>query len=117
LNTKYSAETQLPFFLLIDGNDFEECIWQDKRIPFQTFVRGDDSFASIAAASILAKYARDQYIRDLCIQYPLLSTNYGMDKHMGYGTKQHLEAIKTYGATQYHRRSFGCCKVAKPFIV
>ena len=66
---------------------------------------------AIAAASILAKTARDNYVLELCEQYPLLKERYGMDKNMGYGTKQHLDGIRQYGITQWHRRTFGeLCK-------
>ena len=106
-----------PFFLLIDGNDFQPMHNHSTEVPFKTFIHGDNSYASIAAASILAKVARDNYIRELCKKYPVLSEKYGMDKHMGYGTKIHLEAIQKYGATQFHRFSYGCCKSADVFVI
>ena len=106
------------YFLMVDGNDFPpyhhvfENHHKSTRISYQTFTQGDNSFANIAAASILAKVSRDNYIIDLCKKYPQLVDLYAMNEHMGYGTKKHLEAIQLYGVTQFHRRSFGCCKVA-----
>ena len=63
----------------------------------------------IAAASILAKDARDAYIQDLCETYPILSEWYCLNNNMGYGTKHHLEGIKNYGITQWHRKTYSCC--------
>lgn len=100
------------FFLCVDGNDFPPYYPNDAKtcISFETFTGGDNRYASIAAASILAKVARDDYIRELCIEFPKLSELYGMDKHMGYGTKQHMDAILKYGITDLHRKTFGTCK-------
>ncbi len=83
--------------VLIDGN----------RLPpidgnVRTVVKGDASSASIAAASILAKVARDRYMDELAIQYP----EYGFEKHKGYGTKAHYEAVDKYGLCPIHRPSF-----------
>ena len=64
-----------------------------------TCIKGDNQYASIAAASILAKVQRDQYIEDLCSKYPLLDEYYGLSKNKGYGTKQHMEGLKKYGIT------------------
>ena len=105
-------------FAMVDGDDFTPCmLYEDNtgrytEIPHETFVGGDNRFLSIAAASILAKVARDEYIQELCDKYPELVVRYGMNTHMGYGTKKHLEGIVQYGITQYHRRSYGCCKNA-----
>ena len=105
------AHSDTTFFLCVDGNDFPTYHHHDgKRISHETFTGGDNKYASMAAASILAKVARDEYIRELCLEFPKLSEIYGMDKHMGYGTKQHLEAIKKYGITDLHRKTFGTCK-------
>ena len=97
--------------ILVDGNYF---------IPYQTytyntFEKGDDKFYSIAAASILAKVYHDQYIHDLVMEYPDLE-KYGLLSNMGYGAAIHMKAIKKYGVTQFHRRTFKpCC--GKEFIV
>ena len=65
---------------------------------------------AIAAASILAKTARDEYVLDMCKQYPILSEWYGFESNMGYGTKTHLDGIKEHGITQWHRKTYGICK-------
>jgi ribonuclease HII len=106
------------FFVMVDGNDFPPLMVYDdntstlNNVPHDTFVGGDNTYTNIAAASILAKVARDEYIKDLCEKKPLLKSLYGLDKNMGYGTKQHLEAIAIYGITSEHRRSYGICKTA-----
>jgi ribonuclease HII len=66
----------------------------------------------IAAASILAKDARDTYIIQLCEEFPELSTKYGLNTNMGYGTKTHLDGIREYGITQHHRKTYGICKTS-----
>jgi ribonuclease HII len=84
--------------LLIDGNRFRQ-----HRIPHSCIVRGDASNVSIAAASILAKVARDTWMASVAHeQYPM----YGFDKHKGYGTDAHREAIRLYGPCELHRRTF-----------
>lgn len=87
-----------PEFLLIDGNHFVKY----SGIPHQCIIKGDGKYASIAAASILAKTYRDDYMRTLHQQFP----NYGWDENKGYSTLGHREAIRAYGPTCYHRRSF-----------
>ena len=72
-------------------------------------IKGDNTYKSIAAASILAKTYRDNYILQLVEKYPDLK-KYGIDKNKGYGTKQHMEAIETYGITEWHRKTFAPCK-------
>jgi ribonuclease HII len=102
--------------LLIDGNYFKPVTYFDKKtnkietIPHVTVEGGDNKYASIAAASILAKVERDRYIDELCEQNPTLSEYYGIDSNKGYGAKRHLEGIKEHGITIWHRRSFGICK-------
>lgn len=87
-----------PQLLLIDGNRFIKY----PRIPHKTFVKGDARFASIAAASILAKTHRDAYMELLHQQFP----QYGWLQNKGYGTEAHRQAIAAYGLTPHHRRSF-----------
>ena len=105
-------------FLLIDGNDFtsfqlyDESMESMVEIPHETIEGGDNTYTPIAAASILAKVARDEYITELCAQYPELDQRYCIGKNKGYGTKQHLDGIREYGITQWHRTSFGLCKSA-----
>ena len=65
-------------------------------------VKGDAKYADIAAASVLAKTSRDEYMKALASSFP----EYGWDRNMGYPTKGHIEAIRKYGLTPYHRRSF-----------
>ena len=87
-----------PEFLLIDGNKFRPFDGYE----YQCVVKGDGKFASIAAASVLAKTYRDEYMRNLAKEYP----QYGWDRNMGYPTKEHIEAIIRHGYTPYHRKSF-----------
>jgi ribonuclease HII len=87
-----------PQFIIVDGNRF----YPYKKIPHQTIVKGDSKYASIAAASILAKTARDAYIEKAHLTYP----NYGWDKNKGYGTAVHRAAIEKYGLCFEHRKSF-----------
>ena len=86
-----------PDYVLIDGNRIK-----GMEIPHETVVKGDAKSISIAAASILAKVSRDRVMYEMAKQYPL----YGFDKHKGYGTKAHCDAILKYGACEIHRRSF-----------
>lgn len=103
-------------FLIIDGNDFKPYSLFDSEaerlitLPYETVEGGDNTYMAIAAASILAKCARDQYIEELCSTYPELSNRYSLHKNMGYGTKLHLEGIEKYGITQWHRQTYGRCK-------
>lgn len=103
---------------VIDGNYFspfmtfdtkQQCICE---LPHVTIEQGDAKYMGIAAASILAKTERDNYIEALCVEYPILAERYSLNKNMGYGTKAHMDGIANHGITQWHRRSFGCCKTA-----
>ncbi len=87
-----------PGHLLVDGNRFKPF----DGFSFTTVVHGDATYASIAAASVLAKTYRDDYMRTLALEYP----QYGWDKNMGYPTKEHIEAIRRYGMSIHHRKSF-----------
>jgi len=104
------------FSLLIDGNYFKPLTYLNKKtnklecIPHVTIEGGDNKYASIAAASILAKVERDKYIDELCEQNPTLAEHYSIDSNKGYGAKKHLDGIKEHGITIWHRRSFGICK-------
>lgn len=103
-------------YLLIDGNYFKPVELFNKMtnkfeiVPFITVEGGDNKYASIAAASILAKVERDRYIEQLCEMNPELSERYGIDSNKGYGAKRHMDGIKQYGITIWHRRSFAPCK-------
>lgn len=100
-------------FLLVDGNRFDPIMeWnvETERYDIPDFVTvegGDNAYCSIAAASILAKVAHDEYILGMCHDYPELDTRYGLLKGMGYATKAHLEGIQKHGISQWHRRTFG----------
>ena len=105
LNATYKAMHQAienlaltPEFLLIDGNRFKKY----KNIRHQCIVKGDGLYLSIAAASVLAKTHRDTYMRKLHAEFP----NYGWDRNKAYGTAMHLDAIKEYGLSPHHRKSF-----------
>lgn len=87
-----------PDFLLIDGNRFHT----QNNIPFACIIKGDATYLSIAAASILAKTYRDEYMLALHEKYP----NYCWNKNKGYPSKQHRQAIVNYGITEFHRKSF-----------
>jgi ribonuclease HII len=102
--------------LLIDGNYFNPITSFNKKtnrletVPYLTVEGGDNKYASIAAASILAKVERDKYIDELCEQNPTLAEYYGIDSNKGYGAKKHMDGIKEHGITIWHRRTFGICK-------
>ena len=100
------------FCLMVDGNDFPPYVHLETNTPIthETFIQGDNAYANIAAASILAKVSRDNSIMELCRQFPMFDEMYGLKKNMGYGTKKHLDAIRKYGITTFHRRTFGICK-------
>ena len=85
-------------FIIVDGNKFKSY----KDIPHKTIIKGDEKFLSIAAASIIAKTERDNYMNKIHNEYP----HYGWNKNKGYPTKLHKEAILKYGITKYHRKSF-----------
>lgn len=88
----------LPEYIIVDGNKFKP--YHD--IPFQTIIKGDGKFMSIAAASVLAKTCRDEYMNQIHLEFPM----YNLKQNKGYPTKQHRDAIRTYGITKYHRKSF-----------
>ena len=90
-----------PEFLLIDGNRFKPfgAFTRDK---YRTIIHGDATYAPIAAASVLAKTHRDEFMRKIAAEYP----QYGWERNFGYPTKEHIRAIKTYGYTPWHRRGF-----------
>ncbi|MGB3149783.1 MAG: ribonuclease HII [Maribacter sp.] len=87
-----------PKFIIVDGNRFNPY----KDIPYECIIKGDSKYMSIAAASVLAKTYRDDYMEALHEEYPM----YNWKKNKGYPTKEHREAIKKFGITKYHRKSF-----------
>jgi len=114
-NNYTKNNTKQKYKLLIDGNYF-------KPFPDKTYLKhvetldsiciegGDNKYTAIAAASILAKVARDQYIEELCESNPELDERYSILSNKGYGAKKHMDGIKEHGITIWHRRSFGICK-------
>ncbi|MBE0652647.1 MAG: ribonuclease HII, partial [Bacteroidales bacterium] len=88
----------VPAHLIIDGNRFAAY----RNIPWNCIVKGDGKFFSIAAASVLAKTCRDDFMRDIDLQFP----QYKWQKNKGYPTREHREGIKKYGACIWHRKSF-----------
>ena len=104
------------YLLLVDGNDFKPYMRfkenDNEYLPVnhKCIEGGDNKYCAIAAASILAKTERDKYINELCEENPELIDRYGIDKNKGYGTKKHLDGIKNYGITKWHRKTYGICK-------
>ena len=102
--------------LLVDGNYFKPYTILNKTktkletIKYKMVEGGDNKYTSIAAASILAKVERDKYINELCVLNPELIDHYGIDSNKGYGSKKHMDGIKQYGITKWHRKTFGICK-------
>jgi len=87
-----------PEYIIVDGNKFKPY----KTIPHSTIIKGDSKFLSIAAASVLAKTYRDDYMKKIHEEFPM----YNWKQNKGYPTKEHRAAIKKYGITKYHRKSF-----------
>ena len=120
LLTKYLNELKITpeqkLKLIVDGNDFKPVCYDlynttDIRYLDHVCVEGgDNKYTCIAAASILAKVERDAYINDLCKEYPYLCERYKIDSNKGYGAKAHMDGIKNYGITKWHRKTYGICK-------
>ena len=87
-----------PQYIIVDGNRFKPI----EEIPYSTIVKGDSKYMSIAAASVLAKTYRDEYMNKIHEEFPM----YNWKQNKGYPTKEHREAIRKYGTTKYHRMSF-----------
>ena len=87
-----------PEFIIVDGNKFSSY----KEIPYKTIVKGDAKYQSIAAASVLAKTYRDAYMEKIHKEFPM----YNWKKNKGYHTKEHRDAIREFGVTKYHRKTF-----------
>ena len=88
----------IPDHIAVDGNRFKPC----NEIPYTTVIKGDGKYLNIAAASILAKTYRDDFMEKISREFP----NYDWHKNQGYPTVAHREAIKKFGSTKYHRKSF-----------
>ena len=100
MNLAIKALSVTPEFIVVDGNRFKT----DLTIPYRTIVKGDGKYANIAAASVIAKTHRDEYMMRLAEEYPM----YGWAKNKGYPTREHRLAVRQYGLTPYHRLSFNC---------
>jgi len=99
-----------PDKILVDGDHFN--IYRDcngELIHHECVINGDNTYMSIAAASILAKTYKDKHIEDLVLEYPDLE-KYDLLNNSGYGTVNHIESIKKYGICSFHRKTFGICK-------
>ena len=90
--------SQTPEFIIVDGNKFKPY----NNIPFETIIKGDGKFMCIAAASVLAKTYRDEYMCKIHEEFPM----YNWKQNKGYPTKEHREAIRKFGVTKHHRKSF-----------
>ena len=100
MNIAIEALDPHPEFVVIDGNRFHTSL----DIAWRTIVKGDGKYANIAAASVLAKTHRDEYMLRLAEEFPM----YGWNKNKGYPTRQHRLAVREYGLSPYHRLSFNC---------
>tara|TARA_R110002051_G_scaffold644_3_gene3196 strand:+ start:11 stop:601 length:591 start_codon:yes stop_codon:yes gene_type:complete len=98
MHKSISQLTKIPSCIMVDGNRFKPY----QQISHQCIIKGDSKYASIAAASVLAKTYRDAYMEKLHEEFPM----YNWIKNKGYPTKEHREAIRKYGITKYHRKSF-----------
>ena len=87
-----------PLYIIVDGNRFKPL----NNIPYSTIIKGDSKYMSIAAASVLAKTYRDEYMNKIHEEFPM----YNWKKNKGYPTKEHRKAIREYGTTKYHRMTF-----------
>lgn len=118
-NTMHRALDELtltPDHLLVDGDRFRP-YWTNQGpepevIPHICVCKGDNTYTAIAAAGILAKVARDDWIDAMCDADPTLDERYGLRGNKGYGTAQHIEGLRTYGPTDQHRMTFGPCSLA-----
>ena len=88
----------VPEFIIVDGNRFKNY----KDIPYQTIIKGDSKYLSIAAASVLAKTYRDDYMEEIHLDFP----DYNWKKNKGYPTKEHRNAIRAIGISFHHRKTF-----------
>lgn len=101
--------------LMVDGDQFTPVAAHSPKagrlevVDHELVRKGDDTYACIAAASILAKSARDAYIDELCDAHPELHERYGLRSNKGYGTAAHMAGLRTHGVSEWHRRSFSPC--------
>lgn len=103
-NIRQVSESSGVTHALVDGNYFDN--QNGQHISYETVVKGDGKYYCIAAASILAKYERDEHIRQLCADYPDLDHRYGILSNKGYLSKKHMEGLKEHGYCQFHRHTW-----------
>jgi len=106
----------MPEHLLVDGDRFKP-YWNNRDeepeiVPHACVCKGDNTYTSIAAAGILAKVSRDNWIEEVCTADPTLDDRYGLLSNKGYGTTQHMDGLRKHGPTTEHRMSFAPCNVA-----
>ena len=104
--TEIKEKCKEQIFLCVDGNYFNYY----KGCNSICIEGGDNQYVAIAAASILAKVDRDKYIEELCEENPGLKEKYSIHTNKGYGAAKHIEGIKKYGISEFHRKSFGICR-------
>ena len=112
LKSVVQKQTNMQIYLLVDGNDFKPFTYVDnqlKYVPDICITKGDNIYCAIAAASILAKVAHDEYIDDLCNEYPKLQEYYDLHNNKGYGTAKHIAGIERYGISEWHRKTYSRC--------
>lgn len=97
---------ETPAKILVDGTQFEKY----HSIDHECVVQGDRKYMNIAAASIIAKVTRDDYIGNLCKHESELQEKYSLNNNMGYGTKKHIDGIAKFGICKHHRKTFNPCK-------
>lgn len=99
-----------PEHIEVDGTYFTPYYDKYGYVNYTTIIDGDFDYYNIAAGSVVAKYNHDIYIQNICKQYPQLHEIYDIANNQGYGSKNHCDAIKKYGITQFHRKTFATCK-------
>jgi ribonuclease HII len=113
LESKYNYD-KTKILLLIDGSGWET---KFNNYNIKSIIKGDSTYLSIAAASIIAKEHHDAYISDLCLEYKDLDIKYDLINNKGYGTKKHIEGLKSHGISKFHRTTFTpCCNIANDYI-
>jgi ribonuclease HII len=120
MKAMHSAINKMPLIpdhLKVDGNTFE--VYMNRNgdfVPHECITKGDDKYTHISLAANIAKFTRDQYILDLCRINPWLDETYKLSGNKGYGSRIHMDAVKSVGITELHRLSFNPCKTAKRHI-
>ena len=121
MNKSEKLQSFNDYYLLVDGNDFKPYgkLFNNNLayIKYTCIESGDNLYTPIAAASILAKVYRDDYIEELCNNYPDLQNKYHTQSNKGYGSKNHLAGIREHGISQFHRKTFGICKTSNIIIL